>query len=213
MAELIEFTSNYHDVSTDKGFQWEFFCERCGNGYRSKFRPSATGMLSDALDVAGGILGGLFGTAAQVGDRVHSAAWERMHDTAFSEAVSEIKPFFVQCPRCNDWVCRQRCWDEKRGLCRACAPDVGVEVASAQVQAITDQAVEKVRSRQYQVDDYVAGDDLQAACPSCGAALKKGAKFCAECGNPIKRARFCSQCGASLEANAKFCPECGARQQ
>jgi hypothetical protein len=40
MAELIEFTGNYNDLSTQQGFQWEFFCERCGNGYRSAFRPA-----------------------------------------------------------------------------------------------------------------------------------------------------------------------------
>ena len=38
MAEFIEFTDNYDDQSTDRGFQWEFHCQRCGNGYRSQFR-------------------------------------------------------------------------------------------------------------------------------------------------------------------------------
>jgi len=31
----IEFTDNYQDLSTDKGFQFKFCCERCGNGYMS----------------------------------------------------------------------------------------------------------------------------------------------------------------------------------
>jgi rubrerythrin len=212
MAELIEFTGNYHDLSTQQGFQWEFFCERCQNGYRSKFRPSATGVANEVLDVAGGLLGGLFGTAASVSDRVNSAAWERAHDGAFRSAAGEIRPYFVQCPRCNNWVCRQRCWNEGRGLCFDCAPDIGVEAASAQQQVMTDQAVEKVRGRQYDVGQYTAGDSLRAACPTCGAAVKKGAKFCAECGTPIKQSRFCTECGAALEANAKFCPSCGAKQ-
>ena len=36
----IEFTGNYEDLSTDKGYQFKFFCEKCGNGYMSSFRPS-----------------------------------------------------------------------------------------------------------------------------------------------------------------------------
>lgn len=212
MAEFIEFTENYSDLSTDRGFQWEFHCERCGNGHRSKFRPSATGLATEVLDVAGGVLGGIFGTAASVGERVHSAAWEHAHDEAFAQATKEIKPRFVQCPRCNSWVCRQRCWNESRGLCFDCAPDVAVEAAAAQVEAITEQAVEEVRGRKYKVEDYVAGDSLRAACPNCGAAIKTGAKFCAECGSPIKQDRFCTECGSSIQAGSKFCPECGARQ-
>lgn len=41
---LIQFTRNHTDHSTDKGFQFEFFCDRCGNGFMSEFKTSATGM-------------------------------------------------------------------------------------------------------------------------------------------------------------------------
>ncbi len=37
----IEFTRNYSDQSTDKGFQFEFYCDRCGTGYRTRFAPFA----------------------------------------------------------------------------------------------------------------------------------------------------------------------------
>jgi len=43
MAALIPFTSNYTDVSRYEGYQFEFHCQRCGNGYRSAFRHSVTG--------------------------------------------------------------------------------------------------------------------------------------------------------------------------
>lgn len=213
MTEFIEFTDNYRDTSTERGFQWEFFCERCGNGYRSKFRPSATGLMTEALDVAGGVLGGVFGTAARVSDRVHSAAWERAHDEAFHKASEEVRSHFGQCPNCNNWVCRQRCWNESRGLCFDCAPDVTVEAASAQAKAIADQAVEEVQAREYSVDDYVAGERLRASCSNCGAAVKAGAKFCSECGAAlVQKDRFCTECGSPIDATANFCPECGAQQ-
>jgi class 3 adenylate cyclase len=44
-------------------------------------------------------------------------------------------------------------------------------------------------------------------CPRCEADTPDGAKFCIECGLPL-RAR-CSQCGADVLPRAKFCSECG----
>jgi hypothetical protein len=38
---LIQFTRNHSDHSTDKGYQFEFFCDRCGNGFMSEFKASA----------------------------------------------------------------------------------------------------------------------------------------------------------------------------
>ena len=40
---LIQFTRNHTDHSTDNGYQFEFFCDRCGNGFMSEFQPSAHG--------------------------------------------------------------------------------------------------------------------------------------------------------------------------
>lgn len=211
MAEFIEFTDNYEDQSTERGFQWQFNCQRCGNGYRSKFRPSATGLASEALGMANSLLGGLLGSATEIGDRVHSAAWERAHDSNFDEAAREVKPFFIQCPRCNNWVCRRRCWNEERSLCHDCAPDVRSEVAAAQAEAVVEQARQKVAEREYDVSEHVKGDQIRASCPECGAKLESSAKFCPECGHKMEQARFCTECGAQIKANAKFCPGCGTK--
>jgi hypothetical protein len=54
----IEFTRNYSDLSTDKGFQFEFFCDRCGTGYRTSFQPFVLGTVSSALDAASSLFGG-----------------------------------------------------------------------------------------------------------------------------------------------------------
>ncbi|MBN1486876.1 MAG: zinc ribbon domain-containing protein [Anaerolineae bacterium] len=214
MTEFIKFTRNYSDRSTSQGFQWEFYCERCNNGYRSKFNPSTVGMVTEAMEAASGLLGGLFSRVSDMGNRVQSATWERAHDKAFQEAAAEVSAHFVQCPRCNAWVCRERCWNEDRGLCFDCAPDTTVEAAAAQADAITSQAVDKMRERTYDVSAYTdGGDDKRAACPNCGAALNPGAKFCAECGTRIEEKRYCIECGAELAAKAKFCPECGTKQE
>ncbi len=44
-------------------------------------------------------------------------------------------------------------------------------------------------------------------CTSCGEENRENAKFCAECGTPIRR--VCVSCDHPLTPTAKFCDECG----
>lgn len=46
-------------------------------------------------------------------------------------------------------------------------------------------------------------------CESCGAALKKGAKFCSKCGAKVVEKRYCANCGAELDPDDLFCGACG----
>lgn len=213
MAERIEFTKNYTDHSTNKGFQFEFYCDRCGSGYRTRFKPSVSGTLTDVLDTAGGLLGGLFSSAANVGERVRSVTWEKAHDEAFIAAMEELKPDFIQCPRCMDWVCRKSCWNNKKGLCKECAPDLGVEMAAAQAS----RSVEEVwaHAAMAEEDKKLAEgnwrENIRASCPQCEAPLSTNAKFCPECGAQLKAKDQCPACGTKLTPGAKFCPECGQK--
>ncbi len=209
---LIRFVRNYQDESTDRGFQYEFFCDRCGTGYRTAFKPSSTGIASEALDVAGGLLGGFLGGAADVGRHIHSAAWERAHDAAYAEAVEQIKPHFRQCPRCSQWVCIEQCWNAKRGLCKECAPDLAVEMSHMQAQAAVqdaEQVAHTASSERVSARDF--DEVIRAVCPRCGASVSAG-KFCAECGAPLAAEKFCTECGQKVPVSVKFCPNCGARQ-
>ena len=43
MAGMVFLTGNYQDRSTNDGYQFEFYCRRCGNGYSSSFQHSVTG--------------------------------------------------------------------------------------------------------------------------------------------------------------------------
>lgn len=45
-------------------------------------------------------------------------------------------------------------------------------------------------------------------CASCGAVNDKDAKFCNNCGAPLKI--ICPECGAENTSTAKFCDNCGA---
>ena len=50
-------------------------------------------------------------------------------------------------------------------------------------------------------------------CPKCGSEMKKGLKFCSECGaSLVVQKKKCIKCGAEINEDMKFCPECGANQ-
>jgi RNA polymerase subunit RPABC4/transcription elongation factor Spt4 len=179
---LIQFTRNYNDLSTDRGFQFEFFCDRCGNGYQTEFQTSASGNIVSALDAAGGLLGGLFSNAADLANRSHSVAWEKAHD----------------------------CWNDERVLCKDCAPALEEELSVVQMEATVQKAREKAYET-VEVNAEQFKKTIVAACPHCGAKVMAG-KFCPECGKPLAAKKFCSECGKEVPAGVKFCPECGAGQ-
>lgn len=206
---LIQFTRNHTDHSTDKGYQFEFFCDRCGNGFMSEFKPSVTGFAASALRAAGGIFGGVFNSAGSTAYEIERAIGGPAHDKAFRECIEEAKPNFRQCPKCSKWACVTVCWNQKRGLCFDCAPDVETELAAAQAQATVEQIQSKVREQDL-TKDIDLTSEAAALCPSCGARTQ-GAKFCPECGKPLRPKNECSKCGTKFEAGTKFCPECGQK--
>ena len=77
---LIQFVQNYQDLSTDRGFQFKFHCDKCGNGYMTRFQTSTFGVAEAALGIASGLLGGIFNQArnavraASANTSTHSAS-------------------------------------------------------------------------------------------------------------------------------------------
>lgn len=205
----IEFTGNYQDLSTDRGYQFKFFCEKCGNGYMSSFKTSSVGMATSVLEAANNLLGGFFGRAASTAYEVQRVVGGPAHDSALNEATQEIRPLFRQCTRCGQWVCKPVCFNEKAQLCETCAPDLQEELAAAQAEAARDQ----VRLKTQDVD-WTKGLDVGrvagVSCRSCGAKVQ-GGKFCPECGTPVAPQKRQCGCGTEVDPGAKFCPECGSR--
>jgi len=109
-------------------------------------------------------------------------------------------------------MCREQCWNEKKGLCKQCAPDLGVEMAAAQA----DKSVEEVwaHAKMSEEDNHLTELDwregIVASCPACGAPQETNATFCPQCGKDLKAGQHCTQCGAKLQPEAKFCAESGA---
>jgi len=209
----IQFTRNYSDRSNDTGFQFEFHCDKCGNGHMSTFQTNKLGMASHFIKAAGAIFGGGLHSAGWGADHVKDAFRGPAWDSAFRAAVEEMKPKFRQCTRCGTWVCPQACWNEKRTLCEACAPDLHEEAAHIQAKVAVEQAWDKARQGDHLRGFDVNAPNASAACPHCNARIEGTGPFCTSCGKPRAPAAtaksFCAQCGGELAATAKFCAGCG----
>ena len=71
------------------------------------------------------------------------------------------------------------------------------------------------RSRPGAEASTASGDAADAlTCPSCGAAIKEGQKFCTSCGSKIVfelAGSACPSCGKAVKPGAKFCTHCGQK--
>jgi hypothetical protein len=116
---LNNFTASHEDLSTDRGYQFKFYCDRCGNGYMSRFQPSAGGATGTLLRAAGDIFGGILASAGD-GNHQHRPGAAKAHYTASERAVAEAKGYFRQCSRCGKWVCPDVCWNSSAEVCEDC---------------------------------------------------------------------------------------------
>jgi ribosomal protein L32 len=211
MSELLRFTRNHSDLSTDKGYQFDFFCDICGNGYRSPYQANVAGTVGEVVRGAASLFGGLLGRVGDAAYDVQRAVGGKAHDDAFRNAVEAARPHFRQCSRCGKWVCPEVCWNEDRGMCVECAPKLQQELTAAQHEAQLEQMRERVKATDYAKDLNVV-DHAVARCPKCGAETE-GGKFCLECGARLIPEAVCPRCGTKLPDKAKFCLECGAPRQ
>jgi hypothetical protein len=215
MADMVFFTDNYQDHSTNEGYQFEFFCRRCGNGHTSPFQHSVTGFGGRLLQMGGDLVGGEVGSqASRLG---WDAQWLRSgnrgstRDKALAKAVEQMQPHFCQCHRCGQWVCKQICWNGERGLCTTCAPRLDQEIAGMQASAQVSQLNERIQQQDW-TKDINYRDQAVGLCGSCSQETG-GGRFCQHCGSPQAAApapaqKFCTNCGTGL-GQAKFCGECG----
>jgi len=221
---LQAFTRNYHDNSTDAGFQFTFFCDICNDGYKSSFIESETykkkkgsRLLGQGVSLAGSLLGGKLrdiGYVAERGSDIlserfngQSPEWQKEHENAFAHAQNEAQPHFHRCPSCNKYVCDQ-CFNEDEGLCINCAPRQEIYVAKARAEAMKrniDQAGDSATVWQGKIESKTT------ICPVCGKPAGTG-KFCNNCGAPMDL-KVCPKCGAKNALTVRFCNNCGANLQ
>jgi hypothetical protein len=209
----IQFAKNFKDLSTargvDAGFQFEFYCERCADTWRSEFVPYRSGQASGWVGKAASMFGGVLGSVGTAVDGLAQSGFGEARDAEFRSASEQAAAHFHRCGKCHSYVCA-RCFNAASGLCYNCAPSVEVAIEAARTQGEIQGASQKA------ADEGAArgagrevARDRQLVCPACGVETH-GAKFCPECGQRLGDPALCA-CGAKIPPGAKFCPECGAK--
>jgi hypothetical protein len=213
MPAPVPFTGNVTDLSNENGFQWEFRCNRCGNGFRSPFQQNVASRGRGVLRMAGEWFGGKVETFSRgVEDFNRHGYWgeeSATKDKAFTQAVETVRPNFRQCRGCGRWSCAQFCWNENIGQCMECSPLAAEEMARAQSDARRHQ----LRERAYQTDQLGGldvGQPPKLRCDTCGGSTG-GGKFCQHCGSALIVKAACGNCGTDAPPGASFCMECGAK--
>jgi len=217
---LQAFTRNYHDNSTEAGFQFTFYCDICNDGFKSSFIESETykkrGLmrgLGQGASILGSLVGGRAGNLGWTADRAtsvmserfhgQSPEWHKEHEKAFERAQNEVRKHFHRCPNCNNYACDQ-CYNEDTGLCTRCSPRQEVYVAQAHAAAMKrniDDAGQNATVWQGNIESKTT------MCPSCGKPAGSG-KFCNNCGASMDL-KECPQCGAKNSQAVRFCNNCG----
>jgi hypothetical protein len=216
VSDELWFTQNHRDLSQgygdDAGFDFEFYCERCGDTWRSGYElytmGRASGWLRRASNMAGGIASNVGFDVANAAEGLANTGWHKARDAAFQRAITKAAGHFHRCGRCHNHTCDQ-CFNVDRGLCLNCAPDLQAEVEEARAHG----QVAAARQQAYavggeQVQGYDVTTEKHLVCSHCGAETH-GAKFCAACGTPQAAPGTCRSCGTEVPSSAKFCPECG----
>jgi hypothetical protein len=186
MEEQLPIIGDVHDRGDQSGFQWEFRCKQCGNGYRSPYEHNLAGEGRGLLRMASSLFGGKVSQASWSLDAYNSGRdGSGRKDKHYAKAVKAVLPSFRQCAECNRWVCAASCWNEPVGRCTQCKP--------------ADRAAVPV-----------PGERITSRCTACGAVGI--GKFCAACGAERDAPQVCPTCGAKVAtAGAAFCSECGGK--
>jgi len=202
------FADNVRDLSNNDGYQFEFSCERCGNGYRSPFVRDKAEMAQNILRTVGNLIGGNGYRLGRLADFWDRGTNSTAKDAAMRDAVETVRHEFRQCRGCGEWVCAQVCWNERIGQCVTCSPIVHEELSRAQARAQVDQMYAQARDVDWNRDLEVSRRST-VTCPHCSAPVDGGA-FCSSCGQRMHQVRPCPGCESVRNPpGASFCSECG----
>ena len=198
-----------------------FYCERCGNEYRSTpdMRTTIT------TDIGRKALGGFLRNVPIVGGAVADSLMAQDPRSVYSltpdqlqAAWGQVRDKFHECPTCLRIICPSD-WDGEHGFCQDDTPrteDMARaqgEQAGAMIKGFATafglgDAVEKAQEAARQAAEAMP------RCPVDQATFPVGTKFCPDHGQPLIQPKAatvtCPVDGAEFPAGTKFCLEHGS---
>ncbi len=105
------FVKRYQDLSSERGYQFKFFCDHCGQACVTLFEPCQVEMGDGAW----------FSSRKRRRSAFNYPAFgSSEHHRALQKARNQGKDRFHLCGRCSTWVCAD-CWNSSVKLCKGCA--------------------------------------------------------------------------------------------
>ena len=147
----------YQDHS-DQGrgyFQFSFHCPQCDYSVMTSTQRSSTATATKVMDLGVGLIGGFWGRAAEEGEQMYGARYEKEHDQALVKAWDEIKKDFRYCAQCKRTVCF-RCWNPQINMCNSCAPDLKADAVHYQ-HGLNVEAQRQQIEQNYQAPQFNTG--------------------------------------------------------
>ena len=192
--------SNYRDISppagdVGAGFQFEFFCESCGDTWKTPFKPYRAGQANGVFRRFG-YLFNEFAKISVISETIYRARARRRHVDRGAPAPRPRRPRskrrmvmgaqrYEKCSNCRTMVCAN-CYDEATGRCVKCDRAQGVGSQSGTSASATS-----------------------TVCPNCQTP-SQGGRFCHECGFDMASThKSCPSCSATMPRQARFCTDCG----
>ena len=216
---LIRFTANHQDLSTDRGYQFKFLCDKCGNGYMSRFQPSLTG-------TAGGLFARpeissveSFRAQATALTRFNAQSGAKRTTARSRKRSRKLRFISSNALAAANGFARMCAGTRRPGLCEGCAPDFEEDFAANKAQAMSQAAQNQLYEKARQTD-YASATDMSAgaSCPERDARVPlvwsedhrqqilSGVRRTACKSNSLVR-----DADFEPEGAPKFCPECGVK--
>ena len=191
--------TNYRDISpplgdVGAGFQFEFFCESCGDTWKTPFKPYRAGQANGVFRRFG-YLFNEFAKISVISETIYrlgraggtsiEATGSKAKATALEEALALGAQRYEKCSNCRTMVCAN-CYDEATQRCIKCDRAQGVGSQSG-----------------------TSASASSTVCPNCQTP-SQGGRFCHECGFDMASThKSCPSCSATMPRQARFCTDCG----
>lgn len=219
-ASLVRWTKKMDDLSDEQGFQFRFYCDRCGEPQESERVESKMGKASFWLTLMGQTVGMFYYPLRRVSStatRINRSFSPEAKQNAYEKATEEVKARMKRCGRCTHWVC-DNCWAEQMSLCLDCAAKAGMVMPSAGYGGMSPQMGMPMQGMGQQMMAPQFAAPMAAAvaapaagtmlCPRCGK-MTPVRKFCGSCGGPLGSIKC--ECGEENSPDLRFCGGCGKK--
>lgn len=210
---------SFDDLSNERGFQFEFFCEHCRKSYRTEFVESeyykstkrkrnagaAASFIGSLLGDVGSAIGGKIDEGlTSINDHTDESLYDEEKEAALMAAQEEAQKRLFQCKACECWFCED-CYNEKAKMCTNCYND---KVQRDREERECREEEERAREEEERAREE---EEARQFCPNCGEEIPAGMMFCGQCGTKIGAMKTCPKCKKKNALNMQFCGYCGAK--